>query len=486
MACISKKENGEQYGFKRVPESVEEITAEWCEKALKIGNYKPMISQDTKVDSVEVTRLQNEITGVMDGGGFSGSTLLRINLKYGGNTTGDEPKSIICKISLGSDIKWDLFWRFVMYTQNGGGFDEVVMRNELSFLQNAIPLMEGTDYRHPKIYYVGSNDKKERGFMTAVIFNTPTKVKTVILMEDMKGYRSSAVGVILEKEDAILCMKNVAVLHAKFWGDKEKETKLKFRPANTEVQYRGSKYSKMNKYMRDQKICSSQKVKSQIEKGMSNEWRTCEMMTFKIDAKKPPWFRAEPLENDSFAVLDDPIVKEMLDVFSNRVPEYNRKSLQPYFEKQSQTLLHGDFHAGNHMYGEEEKEGDIVAIDFQLTGTGLAVFDFCYLIMMSLSVHSFQDLMDILKEYHDQLTFQGVNDYTWSELEKDFECAMVELIMVITSMFGMMKPKTIMKMTEGWGEKSEDAKKIFGNGMYAKAFIIVTDIYLKDKDNFMI
>ena len=145
---------------------------------IKIGNHKPMISQETKVESVEVKRLQNELTGVMDGGGFSGSTLLRITPKYGGTTSGDEPESIICKISLGSDIEWSLFWRFIVYTQNGGGMDEIIMRNEMNFLQNAIPLMEGTDYKHPKIYYAGVNNKKERGFMASVVFNTPTNVNS--------------------------------------------------------------------------------------------------------------------------------------------------------------------------------------------------------------------------------------------------------------------------------------------------------------------
>ena len=94
--------------------------------------------------------------------------------------------------------------------------------------------------------------------------------------------------------------------------------------------------------------------------------------------------------------------------------------------------------------------------------------------------------MDILKEYHNQLTSHGVQDYSWSEFEQDFECSMIELLIMELSMFTMMKPKTIMKMADGWGEKSEDAKKIFGNGMYAKVFLIVTDLYLKDKDNFMI
>ena len=487
MACISKKSNDEQYGFKRVPEKVEDITAEWCEKALKIGNYKAIISQDTKVESVEVTRLQNEITGVMDGGGFSGSTLLRITLRYRENTSGDEPTSIICKISLGSDIKWNLFWRLVMYSSNGGGFDEVLMRNEMSFLQNAIPLMENTDYKHPKIYYVGANNKKERGFVSSVVFNTPTKVKSVILMEDMAGYRSSAVGHILAKEDAILCMKNVAILHAKFWGDKELEAKSKFRIANTEKQYRGAAYNKMSKYMRSQKMSSSEKMQAQIRKGMRSDWRTCEFMTIKPDGKKPAWFRAEPLENDSFAVLDDPLVKEMLDVFSKRIPEYDRKRLQPYLQKPIQTLLHGDFHGGNHMYGQEDKKEEIVAIDFQMAGTGRSLIDFIYLILMSLSAHSFQDIIDIAKEYHDQLISSGVDVYSWSELQQDFESGMIEMLIMCISMFTMMKPKTLEKMTDGFGEKSEDAKKIFGGecGMYAKVFLIVTDFYIKDKDNFM-
>lgn len=486
MACISKRENGEQYGFKTVPESVEEITAEWCEKALKIGNYKPMISQETKVESVEVTRFQNELTGVMDGGGFSGSTLLRINLKYGESPSGDEPASIICKISLGSDIKWSLFWRFIMYTTGGGGFDENSMRNEMSFLQNVIPVMEGTDYRHPKIYYVGGNNKKERGFMNAVVLNKPTEVKTVILMEDMKDYRSSAVGKILEKDDAMLCMKNVAVLHAKFWGDNEKEIKSMFRFSNSEANYRGAAHNKMSKYMRNQKISSYEKVQVQIKKGTESEWKNSPTMTFKNDVKMPGWFRAEPTENELFSVLDDPLVKEMLDVFSKRITEYDKKHLLPFLEKPIQTLNHGDFHGGNHMYGQGENEGDIVAIDFQMAGTGRALGDFAYLILMSLSVHNFQDIMDILKEYHNQLTLQGVQDYSWPELEQDFECSMIELLIVEFSMFTMMKPKTLMKMTDGWGEKSEEAKNIFGNGMYAKVFLVLTDIYLKDKENFMI
>ena len=194
MACIRKNESSsESYGFKIVPESKEEITAEWCEKALKIGHYKPIISKDTRIISINVTRLKNEATGVMDGGGFSGSALLRIEVTYGGDVSGDEPASLICKLSTGSDFKWPIFWRAIMYDQMGGGFDETIMKNEAYFMRSVLPEMENSGYQHPKIYYVATNNKGERGFIASVVLNSPSKLKSVILMEDMVQYRSSAV-----------------------------------------------------------------------------------------------------------------------------------------------------------------------------------------------------------------------------------------------------------------------------------------------------
>ena len=68
--------------------------------------------------------------------------------------------------------------------------------------------------------------------------------------------------------------------------------------------------------MRNQKVSSSEKVQDQIKKGMESEWKTSQLMVLDNDAKKPSWFRAEPMENESFSVLDDPLVKEMLSVFS--------------------------------------------------------------------------------------------------------------------------------------------------------------------------
>lgn len=281
-------------------------------------------------------------------------------------------------------------------------------------------------------------------------------------------------------------MKNVAILHAKFWGDKEKEIKTMFKLSSSEINARGAAHNKFNRTMRKQNVSSSEKFQNKINKAVKTEWRTSPFMVFKNDVSLPDWFTVEPLEDGCYPVFDDPLVKEMLDVLAKRLPDYNRKYLKPFLKKPTQTLLHGDFHGANHMYGEGENKGKIAAIDFQVPGTGMVVCEFFYFIQMSLSAHSLQDIMDIAQEYHDALVAHGVDDYSWEDLKKDIEMLCVEMCCTFISMMTMMKPKTILQVAEGCGEKAEDAKQIFGNGMYAKAFVIVTSIYLNDKERFML
>ena len=81
MACLSRSENNksEQYGFKIVPESMSDITADWCENILQKGST---ISNETKVTELTVQSLTND-TDQDDGGGLSGATLLKLIPIYG-------------------------------------------------------------------------------------------------------------------------------------------------------------------------------------------------------------------------------------------------------------------------------------------------------------------------------------------------------------------------------------------------------------------
>ena len=146
MSRASKKDRPKatKYVFKSVPDSVEDITAEWCQKAISSH-----ISFFTRVSSIEVKRLQNEIT---DGGGFSGSTLVRINLHYSGNVTGgNTPPSMLCNLSLGN-IKLPIIWRAIMYSQQGN-YSEYMLRQEIHFIKKVIPVIEKAGYKQPKIYF---------------------------------------------------------------------------------------------------------------------------------------------------------------------------------------------------------------------------------------------------------------------------------------------------------------------------------------------
>ena len=57
-----------------------------------------------------------------------------------------------------------------------------------------------------------------------------------------------------------------------------------------------------------------------------------------------------PSVDGSIPILKDPIILEMLHLFGLRYPKFSNEVIGEYYNKPVQTLLHGDFHHGNHMY----------------------------------------------------------------------------------------------------------------------------------------
>ena len=41
-------------------------------------------------------------------------------------------------------------------------------------------------------------------------------------MEDLADWKNKAIGTMLTKDEGIMCFRNIAKMHAKFWGDKKK------------------------------------------------------------------------------------------------------------------------------------------------------------------------------------------------------------------------------------------------------------------------
>ena len=151
MGATSSEDN---LYFKEVPDNLEEITPQWCELALKKGG---IIGSKTTVTAVEVNRLVNEETGLLDGGGMTSSQMIRIKLTYDRSTEGyDPPNSMIAKhLNTGKNLFSGTFcFRLMIVTFAGRNNEERTWRTDIKFNREALPLIEDV-YSHPKVYYTG-------------------------------------------------------------------------------------------------------------------------------------------------------------------------------------------------------------------------------------------------------------------------------------------------------------------------------------------
>ena len=82
-------------------------------------------------------------------------TCIKNYYHFSGNINGNEPKSMICKISGNTKREVKFIWRLFFYSQYKAQFDELMSRIESNFFKDIIPIMQDTDYRSPKIYFNG-------------------------------------------------------------------------------------------------------------------------------------------------------------------------------------------------------------------------------------------------------------------------------------------------------------------------------------------
>ena len=66
------------------------------------------------------------------------------------------------------------------------------------------------------------DDKGDNNFARYVVMNKPSRVRSVLVMEDLADWKNNTLGAILSKDEAIMCFRNIAKMHAAFWGEKKK------------------------------------------------------------------------------------------------------------------------------------------------------------------------------------------------------------------------------------------------------------------------
>jgi len=477
---------------KAVPESLDEITATWCESALRKGGT---IGIRTKVARIEVHRFKDEKTGQLDGGGLCGAMLAKIKLTYSGDVSGEEPRTMVVKLSRGGEFstgKWGLKMRLLIGIMAPGDKEEQYFRNETRFIEHVLPALSGSGYHHPKFYYTAVTGE-DTGLFSHAVLNTPCRVKGITLMEDLSGWRSEKVGEAVSHATASACLRNAAILHAKFWHSKTSDVKNKssdvrnlFKyPAKSEKEFRLAAHSWLASKGRDQMVENTAKFSKKCE-NILKTWADSKLSSFSKTTQMPKWVTAEPCDNGRIPVLQDPAVVEMLKVMSERLPTYNRHIAKPFMKRPIQTLLHGDFHCGNHMYGQGEEAGQMVAIDFQHAGVGMVASDFVYLHCGSIAPHQLHRHTELATIYHDALVKQGIFDYSWDQWQSDVRVMFIENLLYAMQIFDSIEPQGLCDAIVGMSEeKGNSILQVFESGFFVKSFLVVTEMYLDNKEGFM-
>ena len=113
---------------------------------------------------------------------------------------------------------------------------------------------------------IGLDDDGNSSFTEYVLLNGPVKTKMVMVMEDLSGWKSNPTEIYIAKEEMILCLKNVAILHAKFWGEKGKNImeEKNIGPCKTEKDWRSARYSKIQHFRLKKLVASSSAFKKKL------------------------------------------------------------------------------------------------------------------------------------------------------------------------------------------------------------------------------
>ena len=90
-----------------------------------------------------------------------------------------------------------------------------------------------------------------------------------------------------------------------------------------------------------------------------------------------------------------------------RFPDFAKSIVNPYLKRPMQTICHGDFQCGNHLYGTDKNKGKVIALDFQGVGIGMASAEVAAFTMWTMPPTNF---MELTKVYHNALVENGVCD----------------------------------------------------------------------------
>jgi len=383
-----------------VPMHGHDITAAWLTSALRsTGVIAPGTRVRTCAQHPIVTR---SVTGEAreDGGGLSGPQLVRLKLAYEG---GAGPTQMVAKCGDWGDKQympaWP--WKSRLIQVVGNLRLEEQFWSEILFYQDVHPHLQGL--RLPRVYYVAMTDAPLVSAWSYVLYDRRTPLRFCVLMEDLAvdDFAAVPLGASLSFPRAKQALLNIAQLHAFGWQQPRLWAQLHLRSTPWLTFLRA-------------------------DEGMQRRQRDKFVQTNFIPTFLKRWAQRPRQRADApgVPILQEPEIVAMLTALNTSCATWADEAAQTA-RQAPQTIVHGDFHGGNHLFNPHDA---CRVIDFQFFGTGRVADEVAYFFTMSFdpAPAAEEALLDL---YHHALVEAGVHAYPYAQFLHEYHVSTLTLLL---------------------------------------------------------
>eukprot|EP01063_Lacrimia_lanifica_P005515 TRINITY_DN13292_c0_g2_i2.p1 TRINITY_DN13292_c0_g2~~TRINITY_DN13292_c0_g2_i2.p1 ORF type:complete len:510 (+),score=200.23 TRINITY_DN13292_c0_g2_i2:58-1587(+) len=406
------------------PDAVGAINAAWVTQELAKGG-EHIDLQSIKVEQLTAANIDN--VQRQDGGGISGSRILRLRLTYkdGGRKLSNGKDSLV--------MKWTNFEKVppmpinlriaqvVLFKVNQAD----LYRTEHYFLSKV-----GSKDIHqwgvqtPATYATAAQDASEPAACCRLACDSRSKLITSCVMEDIGEYKTPAQpfgNVPLGKAKGAL--RNVARLHRATWGRFQKYTD----DLNAIYGRNGCATSHIGLYGLQGSGVFPKKMKFDSSSGPNGFHKT-----WGLKNSKPGDDRGL---NSIKKIASDGVIinglKNLQKNWATILPGLG--SIEP------QCCVHGDFHHWNNMFSKTD-ENDVMLIDWQYFGAGRVPYELLYFFNGGIEPKSMLDDIELLQTYHAALVDPSLPfppiDYPLERFLSDWRHAIVDNVVTLCISMG--------------------------------------------------
>ncbi|MDA1228050.1 MAG: aminoglycoside phosphotransferase family protein [Chloroflexi bacterium] len=322
-----------------IPERYEDVTAEWLTQALRAGG----VIGDQSVSSFHVEPI--------DASRSRASSLARIAVEYDGHSEG---------------LPHSMFAKFVsrLPANRERADQRNVFRTEIALYQS---LGRSMPMNMPRMYFGLAKEGTD---------------VAVLLLEEIEGI--SKAGLPLAQEwslttsEAVLALKEVSKMHARWWKDPKLGEHAWLLPVD------------------------------------------CERQRNSFRSYQGAWAKLRPVLEPALSSAE----VELCDALSEYLP-----TLLSDLARMPVTLCHGDYHVGNLLWDQLGHPGAVWAVDWQVAVAGPVVLDVTWLLGIGVPRSDLHLVRQVyLPEYHRALIGGGVTDNDYEDFKSDYRLGLLNVL----------------------------------------------------------